>query len=94
MDRERIFHLAAQHCDAQSHSRTRAVQGWNFSKEGLLAFVAAIRELPTEDEAEAERWNSHIAMERAVRHMRLMQDGETVYGDGVQTAGGAHGMAA
>jgi hypothetical protein len=63
--REQIFRLAAQHCDQAISNRDRSTQGWNFSKEGLFAFVQAVRELTATDaEAERERWNAHIRMER------------------------------
>jgi hypothetical protein len=69
--RQQIFHLAAQHCDQTLCNRQRAIQGWNFGKYGLLAFVRAVRELEsTPEDAERERWDDHIRMERHAQHER------------------------
>lgn len=69
--REQIFHLAAQHCDQTVCNRERAVQGWNFSKDGLLTFVRSVRELEaTSEEADRARWDAHIRMERQTHAMR------------------------
>lgn len=63
--REQIFQLAVRHADATQQSRERAVSGWNFSKDGLLAFARDLRELTaTPAQAERECWESHIRMER------------------------------
>jgi hypothetical protein len=75
--REQIFRLAAQHCDQAIGNRDRSIQGWNFSKSGLLAFVQAARELAATDaQAERARWDAHIRM---ARHF---------YRDGVETGSG------
>jgi hypothetical protein len=54
-------------------------------QEGLLAFVEAMRSLPTDEELDQKRWESHISMEACVREARLLEFGLPEYGSGEQS---------